>query len=149
MPDLDLHYESATQLLDIAIGNNGDLVSDEGLRSAVLLSLFTNRLAEPSDILPDERANRQGWWADVLVSDDLFGSRLWLLQRSNLTSETLRLAERYAQQSLQWMIDDAIARDIKIVAATTHLNTLCLIIEIYRQQKAPLRFRFEKFWSQQ
>ncbi|MFP4904903.1 phage GP46 family protein, partial [Paraburkholderia sp. BR14261] len=38
------------------------LQSGEDLQTSVLISLFTDRLALPSDETPD--GNRRGWWAD-------------------------------------------------------------------------------------
>ena len=56
------------------------LRAERGLRSAVLISLFTDRRAEPGDV--PEGEDPRGWWADVLGEEgDRIGSRLWLIDR--------------------------------------------------------------------
>lgn len=71
----------------------GDLVAENTLRTAVILSLFLDRRADDDDVLPNGSNDRRGWWADTvapmteygigggLASGDRIGSRLWLLSR--------------------------------------------------------------------
>lgn len=91
------------------------LLTEDTLRSAVLISLFTDRRAARDDALPDAQpqpsvlpANRRGWCGDALadVRGDLYGSRLWLLDRTKQTEETRRRAIFYGEEALQWMIED-------------------------------------------
>ena len=59
--------------LDIA---DLDLRHEEGLRSAVLISLFTDRQVGPEE-LPAGESDRRGWWGDGLSDDDdKIGSRI-------------------------------------------------------------------------
>lgn len=101
------------------------LAREDGLRSAVLISLFTDRRAEPDDVLPDAPpqksilpAHRRGWCGDALaeVRGDLYGSRLWLLKRAKQTEETRLRAIFYIKEALQWMIDDAIVSAVDVQA---------------------------------
>ncbi len=102
---------------DFAIAN-GDIVLDEGLRSSVILSLFTDRLAEADDVLPDGGTDRRGWWGDLPVSlgdeRDNSGSRLWLLDRAKAFASTAMLAKHYIAEALQWMIDDGVAKTVSV-----------------------------------
>ena len=103
---------------DIAV-EGADLASSGGLRSAVIVSLFTDRRAEEDDALPDPDdrwdADRRGWWADAYAAgEDLHGSRLWLLRRAKETPDTLYRARTYAQESLQWLLDDGIATTVEV-----------------------------------
>jgi phage gp46-like protein len=104
------------------------LVSDDvevSLRRAVEISLFTWRRANASDQVEDDE--RFGWWGDSfpLVANDRIGSRLWLLRRRKLTTETIGAAVTYARESLKWMLDDGHVTDVQILterAGTSRLN---------------------------
>lgn len=101
---------------DITI-ENGDLLADSGMRTAVLISLFSDRIANDDDIIPDGTDNRRGWWADAYSHNgDKIGSRLWLLGREKQTNKTLSRAEKYSNEALQWLIDDGVAKNISSAA---------------------------------
>lgn len=115
MTDIALQ-QSEDGSFDIDI-ENGDLVSDKGMRTAVLISLFTDRQAEPDDVIPDGTDNRRGWWADAYAEGrDKIGSRLWLLSREKKTTRTLERAEEYANEALKWLIDDGVAKNVSSTA---------------------------------
>lgn len=95
-----------------------DLEYDEGLETAVIISLFTDRRANFDDILPNS-SNRdfRGWWGDLaspLIEGDQIGSRLWLLEREKTLKTVLVRAKQYAEEALQWMIEDRIATKIEV-----------------------------------
>ena len=92
--------------LDLALAADGDLLADNGLHTAILTSLFS-----------DARHDRQrGWWADSVVGR-VTGSRIWVLrQEGKQQVDTLRKAEQYSAESLQWLLDDRIAEDLAIAA---------------------------------
>lgn len=90
----------------------GQLARDFGLRTAVLLSLFCDRLAEPSDPLPDAGIpgtipDRRGYWADFLSPigpQDRWGSRLWELRGTELRPQrTPARARTLALEALAWI----------------------------------------------
>ncbi len=80
------------------------LTSGHDLQTAVLISLFTDRIAEPDDVIPDGSNDPRGWWGDEFSTVKI-GSRLWLLTRAKQTQATLQRAYDYILQALQWMID--------------------------------------------
>lgn len=89
-----------------------------------------------------------GWWADSFSEEgDKFGSRLWLLMRSTLTTETLALAEEYAQEALRWMVEDRIAEEVTARAELDGVDRLNLLIEIIRPDQKTLTARFVDVWS--
>ena len=96
----------------------GSLVTDEGLRTAVIVSLFSERRAEPADALPDGSSDRRGWWGDAYAAaeGDRIGSRLWLLGREKDLAAVARRAEEYARESLAWFLEDGIARAVTVAA---------------------------------
>jgi len=84
------------------------------LESAVLISLFTDALADPEDQLPPGQANdRRGWWADSYETDPI-GSKLWQVSWRQTTQDTLNWARDTVQKALQWMLDDNVASDLAI-----------------------------------
>lgn len=83
------------------------LVTGDDLQSAVLVSLFTDRLANDDDSIPDGTGDPRGWWGDI-GEDKPIGSRLWLLDRSKQTQEVLSNARDYIIEALQWLVDDGV-----------------------------------------
>lgn len=99
------------------------------LTRAVQISLFTWRRANVDDVLDDDQ--RFGWWGDSFpsVADDRIGSRLWLLRRVKLTTQTELDAEFYAREALQWLIDDGHIRAVEI--QTERLDAQRLNLRIF------------------
>lgn len=123
-----------------------DFARDD-LARAVVNSLFSWARAEEDDEKPGE--SKMGWWADSYSDEgDKFGSRLWLLMRSSRTSEDIALAEEYALEALQWMLDDNIAAEIKAAAELDSFERLNLQIEIVRPDGTSLTARFADVWSE-
>mgnify|MGYP005833654175 CR=1 FL=1 len=123
-----------------------DFARDD-LARAVVNSLFSWARAEEDDKRPGE--SKMGWWADSFSDEgDKFGSRLWLLMRSSRTSEDIALAEEYALEALQWMLDDNIAAEIKAAAELDSFERLNLQIEIVRPDGKSLTARFADVWSE-
>ena len=98
-----------------------DFEADE-LAAAVLISLFSWRKSNPDDGV--KAPTRQGWWGDTFAeaAGDRIGSRLWLLQRQKVFSTTLRRAEAYAKESLQWLIDDAVVATLRFLRSARGLT---------------------------
>jgi phage gp46-like protein len=81
----------------------------------VLLSLGSDRRAEPDDTLPDAVTEgsiaaglnpRRGWAGDAFDEHgDRAGSRLWLQERDKQTDDVLRRAQDYAREALGWLGD--------------------------------------------
>lgn len=150
---------SALQLADLALVWSGtsadlamidsDLASDAGLETAVLLSLFTDRRAEDDDEPPSGDPNdRRGWWADqfAVVEGDLFGSRLWLLDRSKRTNDAVLRAKQYGAEALQWMIDDDVAESVEVNAETT-ATALYIQVIVKRPGRDAVQMRFAHVWN--
>lgn len=135
---------------DIEIAN-GDLVADEGLETAVAISLFTDRRVTDEQ-LPQGITEKRGWWGDMFADNDgdQIGSRLWTLQREKKTQELLRLAEDYAREALQWLIEDGVASSIGATAQFTgeaQSRTWEIVVSITRPSGRTSRF--EVVWTKQ
>jgi len=85
---------------------------EEGLRTSVIISLFTDRRIGESE-LPEGETSRRGFWADS-INETNIGSRLWLLDRSKVTRETKSRAEEYAYEALEWLIEAEVVTDISV-----------------------------------
>jgi len=96
---------------DISL-NGATLLRDPGFETAVLISIFSDRRADVDDPLPTEDGERRGWWGDALATARI-GSRLWLLDRSNINPTTIAQGEQYVEESLGWMLADGSAKTIK------------------------------------
>lgn len=132
----------------------GELTREEGLITAVYMSLFTNRRASIDDDLPDPSSgDRQGWWGDQLATEpgDQIGSLLWLLARSKTTKDTLIRAESYIKDALSWMVDDGIAA--RVVATVERIDRadrsaiLAARIEIHQSSGSVIALRFDDLWK--
>lgn len=143
-----------TTLIDLEQGadyllDSLGLAEDEGLETAVIISLFTDRRANADDVIPDGSTELRGWFGDAFNDDDhdQIGSRLWLLSREKQLPSVLVRAQQYAQEALQWLIDDGVAQSVEVVASNPRDGILALAVSIYRPLQPVTQFRFDAFWS--
>ncbi len=118
MSDLLLAWDGTGRLLDLRVAAPDLAIDGDGLQTAVIVSLFTDRRVEPEELPPGE-SDRRGWWGDVLNRDAgaLRGSRLWLLRREKRTPEVLQRARAYAEEALAWLVDVGAAGAVHVAAA--------------------------------
>lgn len=113
------------------------------LKSAVWMSLGTDRRAENDDVLPSG-SDKRGWWGDSFRQRRI-GSRLWLLEREKITPDTLLRAEEYAAEALAWLTEEKIASAVRVRAERHNLTCGILYIEI-KKDGGEIR-RFDYLWS--
>ena len=124
-----------------------DLGTEDGLQTAVLISLFTDAR------LPDDRApndgsgDRRGWWPEELDAAPKYGSLLWTLDRSKHSEETRRRAEEYAKEALQWLVDEKIAAAVSVVAEFVRRGVLGISIDIQRPGGGQVNYRYDYIWQ--
>ena len=125
-----------------------DLASDDGMETAVILSLFTDARADDDDVLPVAGGDRRGWWGDAYADTpgDVMGSKLWLLEREKQTPDVLVRADQYAQDALAWMITDGVAATIDGTASFPAPGWWSLAIVITRPS-GPGRLHFDYVWK--
>ncbi len=139
------------------------LLEDEGLETAIIISLFTDRRANHDDALPDGGDDRRGWWADAFpeLEGDRIGSRLWLLFREKDMQSVVNRAREYTDEALAWLVQDGVAQRIvvqtgwvdrvsrTVTESKTNLSmpgVLGIAITVYRPNEPPVQFRFDHFW---
>jgi len=148
MSDIKTTFIDWEQGADFSLDGLG-LTEDDGLETAVIISLFTDRRATADDSIPDGSSDRRGWWADefAAVNNDLIGSRLWLLSREKQLPAVLVKAQAYAQEALQWLVDDGVAESVTVLASNPASGVLGLQVDISRPQQPVTRYLFTTFWS--
>lgn len=123
------------------------LASGNDLATAVLISLFTDRLAEPSDKLPDGTTDRRGWWGD-LDEDVPIGSRLWLLERSKLVPAVASAAKGYAEEALAWLVSDDVAVEVVVSTSIVRPSSLRLVAIVRHANGTKTALTFDWAWAQ-
>jgi phage gp46-like protein len=152
MSDFALIWNADRYAADLSISRN-DLVAEDGLRTATILSLFVDRRADDGDVLPGGQTDRRGWWADAIpvVEGDKIGSRLWLLARAKRTTEFLRRAEEYAREALEWLLTDKIVESIEVAAEflsdSVRGDGYGLTVKLTRPKADPVTYRFGRAWT--
>lgn len=147
MSDIAIEYKSQIKEYDISI-LNGDLKECDDLDSAVIISLFTWARASAGEV--DENAPRFGWFGDKIDADstDSTGSKLYLLKRKKITSQTIMDAREYIEQALRWMIEDGVATEIKaeVERNASDVNRVDALVQIVRGDRSRT-MKFNDLWS--
>lgn len=146
MSDLALIFDGHG--CDMALDGN-DLQLDDGLTTAILISLFSDRRALADDALPGASGDRRGWWADAYpqLEGDRIGSRLWLLSREKELPETLRRAKAYAEEALAWLVADGVAARVEVVPSVPRRGVLRLDIAVQRSAGGWENHQFDVLWE--
>jgi phage gp46-like protein len=162
MPDIRLvQYTDfpVSFAIDWVLLGDGTLDDTQALATAVIVALGTNRLALPSDILPDpDSTDRQGWWGD-LDAEEIWGGwtigcRLWLLKRSKITGPaaiggaTVTLVEQYIREALQPFVDLKIASSFDVAAARVGLERIDARVRLYRGPELAVDLQYEVLWDE-
>jgi len=114
--DIDLLKNNNDKFYDINFGSDGDFIKTEGFNMALKISLMCERRASESEVaLPQFR---RGWWGNEFLGFDNFeiGSKLWLLNQTRATQNTLNNSITYTQNSLQWLITDNYLSRVHVTA---------------------------------
>jgi phage gp46-like protein len=129
----DIHFNKTKGYFDFDIATNGDFVTTQGLDTALLMSIYVDKRAEPSEV--PAPSMRRGWWGNLVGNyvNYQIGSKLWLLIQARKDNVTLNLAKTYTYDCLQWLIEDQLATRIEV--SDYFLNdALLLKINIYKGQ---------------
>lgn len=145
MSDAALIWDAQAASADIAL-LDGDLTTEAGLNTAVIISLFSDRRAREDDVLPQADADRRGWWGDGASADgDEIGSRLWLLAREKRLPIVLAKAREYSAEALAWLVRDGVASEVEVETSATDQGWLAIAVFITRPG-GPRRQRFDYVW---
>lgn len=162
MTDLALVWNADAMAADLLL-SNGQLMTDAGMRTAILISLFTDARAADDETLPEPGSDRRGWWGDAYARDDRpdagtardvnrIGSLLWLLSRSKITARVLSQATQACEEALAWLVRDGIASAVRVVVSAevrigqVMPDMLAIAVEIDRPG-GPNRQRHDFTWE--
>ncbi|MGJ7611160.1 MULTISPECIES: phage GP46 family protein [unclassified Variovorax] len=123
-----------------------DLQTGDDLITAVLISIFTDRIANEDDEIPDGTDDPRGWWADAGERYPI-GSRLWLLSREKQTNDTVTRARDYIVESLQWLIDDGVVARFDVDVAWVAQSNLGAQIVANRVDGTTVAMNFASVWQ--
>ncbi len=148
MTDLRTVFLDLDHGIDLAL-DNALLAADDGLETAVILSLFSDARAKEDDALPLGQTDRRGWWADAYpaADDDRFGSRLWLLRAAKQLQQSLNTAKQYAEEALAWLIADGVASSVDVETFIPRDEVMGMLVRIHRPDGTQVPIRFELLWS--
>jgi phage gp46-like protein len=142
--DISLLWDAPNARGDFAMSGAGLAIGND-LESAILISLFTDQVSDPADILPpDEQRDPRGWWADTYEQDQI-GSRLWQAFWRIRNQDTLNWARDTATRALQWLIDDGVASAVDVVPQFYGSGGLALRIAVTRASGVSV---YEFAWDQ-
>lgn len=129
----------AQGLYDIQI-EGADFASAYGFETAIPTSFFTD--ARASAVQVQEANRRRGWVGNILYIDDgrNLGGLLWILDQARVTDDTINFAKSFAQDSLQWMIEDGIARSISISVERDGVRSIKILTDIVTIQNMVQRY---------
>ena len=162
MSDIALVWNADAFAGDLMLAD-GQLATDAGMRTAILISLFTDARAADDEELPEAGTDRRGWWGDALAREaqraagsardsNRIGSLLWLLSRSKVTSSALIRAQRSCEDALAWLVRDGVASAVRVVvevqlrSGQQSADLLAIAVEIDRPT-GPNRQRFDFTWD--
>lgn len=134
MADIASAFDSEAFMADLMM--SGGLLQEDGTaETAIIISLFSDRRAEPDDELPVGHDDRRGWWGDAMplanadaAEGDRIGSRLWLLKREKQTQETLNRARGYIEEALAWTIADGVFASLDVTVSWVADGVLAFVV---------------------
>ncbi len=132
----------------------GDLALDPTLQTAILISLLTDRVADPDDALPPGTTDRRGWWGDAYLptlpdgSPDHWGSKLWLRRRCTATPQNASLIQEDIEEALAWMTATGVATEVDVSTAWASAIGLNVSVTITQSKRGqPVVSRFTALWN--
>jgi phage gp46-like protein len=124
------HYVDQLAVYSVAL--------EDSLQTAIILSLFTDRRARDDEALPYGVRDRRGWLGDELLGSQAgeWGSGLWLIYASKVTTDVLERARFAAQEALTWLVDTGVASRVEVEALWTADDRLAIRPRIYQGDAA-------------
>ena len=137
--DLLVDVNEDTGLYDISL-SDGDFTTIDSFDTSLKVSLLGDRRADKSEVSAAHL--RRGWWANQFAETLGFqlGSKLWLLDQSRKSQNTLNSAIDYAKNSLQWLVDDGYAINITVTGVFTALGIQLKVVLFRGQSKTETKY---------
>lgn len=145
--DLKFNFDIDTGDFDLSI-LRWDLETDDGFEAAILISLFTDARVTEEELSAGDTELR-GWWGDAVENPDQqnTGSKLWLLDRTQITDEVLEAARQYSLEALQWLLDDGIVGTVDVDVTRLDTSSISIAVQLTRPGKQDLNFKYDYVWE--
>ena len=113
---------------------------------SVIISLFSWARSRDDDEV--EGGRRNGIWGATYEDDPttVTGSRLWLLSREKITTETLQKCKDYAEQALAWLVKESVADKVEVAVERNGLDRVDRLVLISRDAEN-IRLQFADVWK--
>lgn len=115
---------------------------DDGLDTAVYISLFTDARADPDSAV--DKTDLRGWWGDEFGP---IGSLLWQLTRGKATDEVVAQAKVWAEDSLAWLVTSGVAASATAQAVRIGLHAISIVVTITKPDSTSSTFRYALNWA--
>lgn len=126
-----------------------DLADNADLRTAVIISLFSDHLASPDDVLPDLTSrDRRGWWGDTGGPDSI-GCKWWLRVREKWTEQIRVTLEDDAREALQWLIDDGVVDEVQLTTIRSEIGRIDMNVTLLRGGQSAFSGTYGWAWAQE
>lgn len=125
--DIDFFYNSNDGYWDLALTDEGDLVGSNSIDTAVLMSLFTDKRADKSEIR--KATQRRGWVGNLFNNNENYeiGSKIWIhSNQGRMQADNLNNIVDDAKDSLNWLLEDGIVDQMVIDYDTINNNEIKL-----------------------
>lgn len=145
--DIYFQFNKFKGYWDIEFTEDGtDLLAAANLVNAVGICIFTDRRSNSDDIVP----NQKGYAGDALNGENELplGSKLWMLLRGKSLPSVLIDAEKFVTESLQWLLDDGIAKELNPVASYENGNKELLRVDLEIVRLTGEKLKFSYVWEQ-
>jgi len=150
--DIRITFDQYDQFVDFILADR-DVDRDDGLETAVLITLLTDKHADAGDPLPDDSGYHGGWFGDSLpvVPDYKMGTKLWLLQRAKTVTEIPAIAKEYLVDGFKWMIEDGIVQTVDVIVERRRdlKTTLAFTISFTKPEGTTIFYSFYYNWEAQ
>lgn len=146
--DVKIAWDTAHFRGDWAIAAGG-LAVDGGIRTAVMVSLFTDARAPDSFVPTDGTTDRRGWWGDT-YSVQPWGSLLWTLNRAKKTDSRamLNIAADMCRASMKWLLDGGYVASVAVQTAWITPQAMGIQVSVSMPNGTPQQpFRFAWAWE--
>ena len=122
---------------------SGDISTAQDLDTAILMSIFDEVRASPSEI-PSAQL-RRGWIGNETAGYEQ-GSKAWLFEQERVTGSILAELGVVIRNGLQWLIDDGIAVSVFVKQPFLRLGKVIVEIDLGRDGSQVDRRYFE-LWN--
>jgi phage gp46-like protein len=152
MTDRLIHLDPDTLTGTLVLDrDSGEILTTDGMDTAVTISLFSDKRARDDDELPDNSGDRRGWCLTQRQQEcdqqaEEIGSWLWLLGREKQLAPVLVKAKAYGEDALAWMIRRKVAASVTVTAEVTRPGWLGLLVEIVRRDGTTWSKTYDYYW---